>query len=240
MRRFALLGFFGIRKKVHRLFSRRKLRVREVARGHGLHDSRARQADRTGKARRAGACSDADIVIALFQHIGQRRFAEERELCHGEAQMKRLALTRGEHLRLLECIQKPRRTRFAAVRPGTVDLHDLLHGIRFAGILDLDAYRHVAAIQSHAHRAELCLAVAKAVAERVQDATAVGVKVAVAEEAVKLLRGKTERFQRLRPAERELAGRADLAGYDIRERVACLLPGKPQEDDCAAVSCLRR
>ena len=87
---------------MHWLFSRRKLRVREVARRHGLHDGGARQTDRTGKARCARACSDADIVIALFQHIGQRRFAEERELCHGEAQMKRLALTRGEHLRLLE------------------------------------------------------------------------------------------------------------------------------------------
>ena len=151
--------------------------------------------------------------------------------------MKRLALARGKHLRLLECIQKPRRTRFAAVRPGTVDLHDLLHGVRFAGIFNLDAHGHIAAVQSHAHRAELCLAVAEAIAERVQDASTVGVKIAVAKEAVELLGGKTERFQRLRPAERELAGRADLAGYDICQRVARFLPGKAEEDDCAAASC---
>ena len=66
MRRFALLGFFGIRKKVHRFFSRRKLRVWKLTRGHGLHDGGARQTDRTGKARCARACSDADIVIAFL------------------------------------------------------------------------------------------------------------------------------------------------------------------------------
>ena len=87
---------------MHWLFSRRKLRVREVARRHGLHDGGARQTDRTGKARCARACSDADIVIALLQNVSEGGFAEERELCHGEAQMKRLAFARGEHLRLLE------------------------------------------------------------------------------------------------------------------------------------------
>ena len=151
--------------------------------------------------------------------------------------MKRLALARGEHLRLLEGIEEPCRACFSAVRPGAVDLYDLLHGIRFAGIFNLDAHGHIAAIQADAHGAELCLAVAEAIAERVQDASTVGVKIAVAKEAVELLRGKAERFQRLRPAERQLAGRADFAGYHVRERVARFLPGKAEEDDCAAASC---
>ena len=223
-----------------RLFSCRKLGVRERARRHRLHHGRARQPDGTGKARCAGAAAHADIIVALLQNVGGGFFAEDGKLRHREAQMQRLLFARGKDLRFLERVEEPGRTCFSAVRAGAVDLHDLLHGVRFAGIFYGRAHGYFAAVEPDADRAELRLAVAQAIAEREKKLTAEGVKIAVAEEAVQLLRGKSERFELLGPAERQLAGRADLARQNIRQRIARLLPGKTEQNDGAAASCLLR
>ena len=196
----------------------------------GLHNGAARQTQRTGNVGRTAARADADVIIALLQHECRSAFAEDSHLRDREAERQHLLFTGVERARLLEAVELPARSALRVGR-GEIDLHDLLHGIGLAGVFDLCRDHHVTAVQTHRHRGQLRLAVAKPVAEGVEHVSAEGIEPAVADEAVERLRGLVKLRKRHRPAVRQTAGRHDARCQQVCQRVAALLTGNAHEHD---------